>query len=84
LLTISCVIYIYIYIYLRVNVAFSLEHGTARRRADDVLSAATGNTVCSVVLSPTGKRDGEKEGERERKEKGKSSVCKGSQVDAER
>jgi hypothetical protein len=54
LLTISYVINIY----LTVNVAYSFERGTARRRADDVVAAATGNTVCSVILSPTGKRGG--------------------------
>ena len=40
LLTISCVINIC----LAVNVACWLERGTARRRADDVISAATGIT----------------------------------------
>ena len=74
LLTISCVINIC----LAVNVACWLERGTARRRADDAISAATGNTVCSIVLSPTWKmewvggrvgRDRETERERER-EKG--------------
>jgi len=73
LLTISCVINIY----LTVHVACSLKRGTARRRADVVISAATGNTVCSVMLSPTGKRGGrevgwegggEREGEREKGE----------------